>query len=643
MKIFEFIIANIIVILGAIAFTRCFRIVGILEGLMSTFAWYVAQIIGTLLLAGGLLGQLNAIALLLINLVVSAGLFGLSLKIGSPLSRDAFIQYSHRWNLVIRELFATSWSYIMLILVIVEVIWLGLIAVIEPPHAYDGVTYHLVAMTTWLQAGHFAINPNYFIYSNAYPFNTELMFTWLVIFLHSAALVDLGQLILSFGGMLGLASICRTLGLKPGISCAAGALYLFAPIVLAQAATSYVDVGFASMFLLFFAFAFRYMYTLKPFSLFLAGICAGITLGMKASSAAYISITVVALIIRVALYHYKSFEMFEWKPFLLKIGRFLSVFLGIFVVPLLLLGTYWYLRDWVIYGNPTYPLTFTIFGHTLFPGLGSVQSIILADSNVPPIIRGQSWWYQVFISWTSDPPLKDGFNQFKGQYLVDQHLGGFGVQWTYLEFPALIIFSVYTFLKERMAFWYFIFPFVAIFLLQPGNWWSRYTIFFIAPGIVAICYGAQHIRWWGGREFLKGSAVLLSLISIFFATTQGFFAAPFVASILSTPKVEWTYGRIIDSEFLWVDAIPNGSRIGTPAPDGEHYAFFPLFGSRLENKVYIITAQSKDEFEQIAQADHIQYYFTLSGTTDAQWADEDPTHFRLIDTTRNNRVYEVSW
>src|SRR5258708_1704177 len=222
----KMIVANALVLVGAIATVRVLRVRGLLAGLLTGFTAAIAQIVGTSLLAGALIQRLTP-----------------------------------------------------------TMLWLSVAALIVPPYDWDGLAYHLLAVVTWIQAGKFAFSPH-MSNVNFYPFNTELIYDWLAIFPHNGSLVRLGQMIFVVGGMLGLAGICRLFGLSKPIASSAGCLFFLTPIVLAQVNIAYVDVALASMVIVCFYFVLRYAQDGAWQTLLMAGSSGGVELGMHGSAVA---------------------------------------------------------------------------------------------------------------------------------------------------------------------------------------------------------------------------------------------------------------------------------------------------------------------------------------------------------------------
>lgn len=633
-----FVLVNLVVCVGALSAASCFKFTGAFHLLLGVFTFFISQVILSLLLAGAVLGELNPLWVGATNLIITFILLALARRYRQPAFLHAWRKALGRGVQLLGGLYYDPWALSLLLLSLVEASWLLYLAFLLPPYDYDGLWYHLTAVVAWIQAGKIVITP-YTFWTNVYPANTELFFGWLMLFLHSDLLVRLGQFVFAGAGAFAVMGIGRMVGLKYTPAVAAGCLFFLTPIVLLQATTNYVDVAFASMFLIFFYFLFCSIEQLNSGNLVLAGLAGGITIGMKSTGIIYIGIC-LPLLLGILLY--------RRRLSIHQVRNTLVLLCG----PIVLLGSFWYLRTWVVYGNPLYPVTIHILGIAL-PGIGTLQNVVIG-ANIPKLLVGHSWWQQIWLSWRSEPPGHEYnlciYNQVgqcasyqPGYYIYDQRLGGFGPQWTYLEFPILLIFSGYTLYKRRLLFFAFLLPFGLIFLLQPANWWSRYTIFLVASGVIALAYVVDKLppRWL--RWSLQGACLLLVLLSLYFSSIQLYAAPAVVRHAQSLTPQERTIGNLWYPEYRWVDEIPEGSRIGFTGYTTEEWTVFPLFGSNLENQVFMIQAHNQTSLMERLEPLRIQYLFTFAKSNYDRWANSDPAHFRLISSYGMSRTYAVSW
>lgn len=629
----EFLFVNAIVLIGAMGFIHCLRLSGFLLNAMALFLAYVSQITLSMLLAGVALQQLNDVTVIIINTVITAALVPLALRYGGIPTMQELRSIPQHLMKRLSEALSSPLSGGLMILVLGAVAWLMLLVYLLPPFDYDGLAYHLIDVAAWLQAGRIYDIPFSF-WSNSYPANTEVFDTWLTMFLHSDALANGGQIPFALCGGLGVASLARTYGLKRSSAVTAGALFVLTPIVLVEMLSGYVDVAMSGVFLAFVAFLVRFLYEPKVRYLIVAGLGAGMTLGIKSSGFAYIGVYIFVL---AGAYIYHRWLRRDGTRLKSPLVLDIAVVAFILGAPMLLLASYWYLRTWALYGNPLYPVTVGALGHTIFPGQGTVQNVVIS-ANVPPELRGMPAWKQTIVSWTSDPPKAMGF------YVTDARMGGLGVQWIYLELPALLVWSVYALWKRRDILLTLILPFVIILAVQPADWWSRYTMFIVAIGAIAFAWALEAISMvWarGALQVMMAGAIMITLV---YSLTQWNFSPSVAYHAAKLTSSERTVGRLWLPQYAWVDNVPPGSRIAMTQYSTDMWTAYPLFGLHYVNHVDQVTATSADSFYQQLQREQDNYVWAPAGSTYLTWANADPANFhRIAATPGGDGVFELTW
>lgn len=605
---FTFPSGNLLVILTAFCLTRM-RGLEPAERLLAMFVLAVAQITGTMLLAGTLL-HLTAAWLLTLNgalLVTTCLLAGLSPARG----RDAWPCLDASWH-------NNFWAKLLFFLAGLETAWLLFLGYLLPPYAWDSLYYHLTAAATWLQAGRIVLSP-YTLWANVYPMNTELLFAWNMLLAGSDLLVDLTQLPFALAGGLAVYALGREVGLHQAGSAVAACLFFLTPIVLIQSKTCYVDIAFAAMFLVGYYFAWRYCRCRRRSYFFMAALAAGLATGMKASAAPYVAV-IFAVVGAGDWQASRENGLSAWRRVLASAA--------IFATTVLLWGGFWYLRNWLAYGNPLYPFTIKVLGHTLWPGEGSVAGLVMVK-NTPSELGGLPAWQQLLRSW----------EETTAPYTFDQRLGGFGPQWLYLEVPALALVLVLSFIhsyrrklrqsspdsvkESPAAHGYFpglLLPLILLFWLQPARWWTRYTIFIVAAGALSLAYLEERLpRFWARP--LRAATLSLVLVSLAGSLTHGYFTPQVIARFLSLPPERRTFFQLTPwgDELAWVDRIPPGSRIAY-TETGFPYL---LFGPHLENKVFRVIARTEEEMLRQLQETASHYFLTRTTSPYYRWAQKN--------------------
>jgi hypothetical protein len=614
---FAWLIGTVLSVLNALLATRCFRFRSVRDNLVTLAVWFITDIVVSIFIIG-VAGFLTAPAFLLFNV------FGLVAAVGCALAlfKDVRLLLPvNTWRPRLSTLRFSGPVRLCLMILGAILLVLAVLGYLLPPYAYDELGYHLVSVAVWIQQ-HRITDTTVSLWANVYPKNAELVYCWLYLGSHSDSWVHLGQWIFSVLGILCTFACGRLMGLDRTGAAVAGTLFFLAPTVILQSTTDYNDVAFTSMFLAFFYFYLASIMDHPDWRYsFLAGISGGLTMGIKSSAAACVGVCLVfAFITFIRMYRRRLMRLST-----------VALHVCVFIAPLLLLGTYWYLHTWGVYGNPLYPFTVHFFGHTVFRGLGSVKDLILLP-NTPSVLKDQPWWKQVWISWTSFPTY----------YAYDMQIGGLGIQWIWLELPSVLLLFVHA-LRRRRDLLMVIVPLGIIFVMQPANWWARYTLFLSALGGWSVSFVVNWIQQRRIR-FLVYDAVLL-LICLSYVLGAAVFAtasrrdsnlvAGALVKALHVPAHERTVGSVVFPEYQWVDTIAPSAIIG--CTDDLPYVY-PLYGRHAEHRVYPVDTQT---LTKAVCSEGIQYLMCKEGDSVDRWAKAHPNTFRRIPSSNQYPVYQV--
>ena len=616
----------LIVIAGSAHVARAF-FAGMMDRVIAALVLGIAQVMIAVFLAGAVWRDLSSVSVFLCIAV-------LALAYTAPLSlwrRSSTAANPHTLpatSVRMRErlnLGGIGYAYAGLAAVSLTVI--AVIGYFVPPFAADELGYHLVTVATWVHARQI-LQSQVSVWSDAYPKNAELLFTWLYLIKNNDSLVHLGQWLFALCGMAATAGLARLLGVSRGGAVAAATLFFLAPTIFVQASTDYVDLAFASMFLAALYFSQAYIRNPAVRYSLMAGVAGGIALGIKADGALYIGICALWMLAE-ALRQKRQNGMR---------GAVLAGHISAFLAPLCALGLYWYLQDWSLYGNPVYPFRITLFGHLLFPGFGTVQQLVMRP-NTPASLLGLPSWEQIWLAWTGIPTYLS----------YDMVFGAFGPQWILLEFPALLLLTLHALWRDRRIFSLFILPLWIIFWLQPANWWGRYTMFMAAFGAIALAYMLERFRVRG----LRTAGYLLALVVV--VATYGIGGAlslrqgphgygggrtilqDFLLSLRLPPR-ERTTGRIFLPQYAWVDGLRHPGVIGFTTLVAYPY---PLFGRHAQNTVLEIMVKNPRSFDREIVRDHIQYLMTTDRSPQYHAALEDPRLFSVYVRQGDFTVFSV--
>lgn len=621
----QFVAATAIVGLAAAVFTFRLRLRG-LEWLLGSVALAILQIVLLLLLLG--LGGLLAPAPVFLATLALGVAAGLAARGSLP---GVKAEAAHLLG-AFRDALGSWWSAALALLALGAGAWITGAVWLLPPFSWDALAYHLVTVASWIQHGsllHLPRGEN--VWSESYPADAELFYTWSVLFLRSDVLVDGSQLPFALLGSLAVAGLARRSGVGRRGSLAAGCLFFLTPVVLVQSKTAYTDVALAAAFLagLYGTVAFWESPT-APYAA-LAGSLAGLSAGIKYSGVAYAAVLAGALA-AATLAHLQS------RRLPARAGVALP---GLFLVAGAAFSVYWYARNWVEVGNPFHPFTVSYQGRVLFEGYGTPNELIMLPA-MPEVLRPLPPSRRVWASWRHDsllPRLRAlarrdytaTFNLLdtgrRSQsdahvfYTYDERLGGLGPQWLYLELPAAFLFSGWTLWKRRALFVRVALPLLAAFALQPANWWPRYSLAVVALGAVGLVYLLEHALPPTPGTAVRGAAAGLAALSLLLSLPFGRFRPDHFARAAQLPAARRTYAEILDPAYRWPATLPPGSRIGyTP----DVVLTYPLFGPRFENRIVRVDARTPGELLAALAARSAGYLATSCGSDFGRFARNHP-------------------
>jgi hypothetical protein len=223
-----------------------------------------------------------------------------------------------------------------------------------PPRGIDDVTYHLPPIYQAIQDQRLVLLPIELRGHFGYPLNGEMLFLLVPLFTGAIRWIAAPQAVGWIVAMLAVFALGRRFSLTPRGAAFAAALFGAMPVCFHQTTTNYVDLISAAWLLSAAVALWHYEETASRYALALSGLGVGLLAGTKAST-----LTLSALFAVVA-------AAVIWR----RVGGTRSRLMAasLFAIPLVLSGGYWYLRDWIVIGNPLYPYPIRAFGRTIFDG-----------------------------------------------------------------------------------------------------------------------------------------------------------------------------------------------------------------------------------------------------------------------------------
>jgi hypothetical protein len=601
------------------------------DRLIGTFILGLAQIIATEMFLGIVLKSLFAGPLFLFNISIS--LIILSIAVFKSDSRDSLIrtlpgELGERVAGFFRTVSSDLILLLLFLLLTVKVCWLVFIGYLFPSYTWDGLWYHLPIVGNIIQSGAIQENPANFMidtFINIFPKNMELFFLWNVIFLKSDIITDLSQLPFTIIGVITIYSIAVKLKIKERYALYSSFLFFFTPIIILQSTTNYIDVAVSVLFLI----TINFLLYGSPDNngpstapgrhdrgtpLLLAGITAGILLGSKGSGLLFAVILSIAVFIQEAVKHRRHIYGTASDLKSRVINHSIRPYIMYLLLPMLLMGSYWYIKNWVLYNNPVYPMEISLFNKTIFKGL--YKGII---DPAPPLIENSSSLRGLLHVWLERVEY----------YLYDSRMSGFGPVWFILFLPGLAFAMINAIVKKRYDWLFTGLLLIMTFIAHPRNWNTRYVIFIVALG--AVSYGFM-LEFFGKRERVI-NIIAIILAGYTFMTANSPCVMPSkISEFMRLPAEKRTIARHapfnIDlharqeyGHWIWVsENISEGDMLA--------YTFEPLFRSPLWNSAFssrnaYVKADNYNDWQKMLKEKNVTYILLRKYSIEDDWIEKE--------------------
>lgn len=360
---------------------------------------------------------------------------------------------------------------------------LAALAWVTPDFSWDGNAYHIPTLALWEGRGYVHwIQADYLkALTNGYPKAAEVVAYVLVKALGDGPLNAINLLFLPLG-ILGIATLARSLGVSPWLARAAGLAFALIPVNVNQSHTTYVDTAYACAAISFLSSLLLAGpgEKLTGRALIPLGASLGLAIGVKSSGLGLGALGMGAWLL--------------WQASArLGVKRLLW---GCLVVGAISgsIGGYWYARNWVQTGTPLYPVGVQLGSLSIFPGV-SVAEAIGEAANTPPEMEALSAPQRIWFAWTQ------GGERWPETLAVvpDGRLGGLGFFWLLGCLPAILA-ALIGMRSQGNSPWIRFLLLAGIvggtFLITPMNWWARYTVWVYALGLPCVAWLSQKLLRW---------------------------------------------------------------------------------------------------------------------------------------------------
>ena len=605
------------------------------DRLIGAFILGIAQIIVTEMLLGVIFSKLYPKPLFILNIFISFSVLIFVLFPGRRqrgVFREIRDKASRIFSIIRRDMVLSC----IFILLLISVCWIIFLGYLFPSYTWDALWYHLPMVGYIMQSG--AISENlavFFIeqFINIFPKKIELFFLWNTIFLKNDAIIDLSQFLFTVIGILTIYSIARKLRIEEKSSIYSALLFFFTPIIILQSTTNYVDIAVSVLFLV----AVNFLLYNNPASsnndedrgfsgdtrvpILLSGLATGILLGSKGSGPLFVAILIAAFLLQETAGYFNHFKLSNSaRPenvhvkFKSHIKAVFSKYILLFFLPVFLLGGYWYIKNWVMYGSPVYPMEISIFNFTIFKGL---YSGIIDPS--PELINNLTFLQRPLYVWLERVKY----------YLYDSRLSGFGPVWFILFLPGIVFMVSYALIKKRVDLLFAGLILVVTFILHPRNWNTRYVIFIVGFG--AISFGVVLDYFNRQRNILKVSALLLVFYTFLVANSPCVMPSK-VKEFVHLPPDERMiamhaplnidlHTRQEYGHWIWIGK--NVSRGETLAYTFEPMFHAPLWNMEFSNRVVFVKSDSYNEWVKGLKKENVTYVLVRTRSEEDKWIEKE--------------------
>jgi hypothetical protein len=618
------------------------------DRLIGTFILGLAQIILTEMVLGLIFKKLYADSLFWMNICISSSLMSITLSTnnGFSLIGKAIYEINEKVGGFYRIVRADIILLAIFSLLVIKICWLIFIGYLFPSYTWDSLSYHLPIVGNIMQSGAIMENPANFeidTFINIFPKNMELFFLWNVIFLKNMSITDLSQLLFLIVGILTTYSIAIKLDIKVRSALLSSMLFFFTPIVILQINTNYIDIAVSVLLLTVInyilyespSFKNNLSSTLemndRKIPIILAGVTAGILLGSKGSGPLFAIIILSAIIVQEFIKYHK--QIYAKKPegkFNLITDSVIS-YIIYFFLPLIMLGSYWYIKNWMLYGNPVYPMEITVFDITLFKGLFKKMR-----DPVPILIENSTYLSRLFHVWMEKVEF----------YLYDSRLSGFGPLWTILLLPSMVFAFIISAIKKRYNWLFICILLIITFAVHPRNWTTRYTIFMVSLG--ALSYGFVIDYFYKKDRVI--SIIALALASYTFVTVNSPCVMPSrIREFMNLPARERTLARHkpfnidihVQQEYGYWTWINENVKAGeTLAYTFEPLFLTPLWNNAFSSKTTYVRSDNNDGWLQKLKDGNVTYVLLRDHTAEGGWIEANKKDMSVTEKLSGSLVEE---
>jgi hypothetical protein len=571
----------------------------------------VAQVVGLVLIMGWL-GQLRREPILIANVLLDAVLISVGRRGLIAACRDLLTDACAS----LAELVQSKSALVLLLISASLWIWILTLGILLPPTDYDGLAQHLPIAAFHLQSGNLASIDTPYRGIRAYPANGSLLMAWSILIASNDTFVDLMQWPFWLLGALSIYHLARCVGATRRSAVLGTLVFTTAPIVAMQARAAYVDLMLTGLVLSALALILDRQLPVRYVAA-ASGCAVGVVIGLKYVGAVNAALLLGLLVVRIGLDR-------RSKP-RQALGDMLAA-----VLPIVALGTYWYLRNWLNLGNPFWPMSVQVAGVHIFSGVWTTDSFY--EAALPANLSGLPYLAQLWTVWR-EPTLV---------YSADVRLGGLGPLWLTMGLPCLLFFSAQSLGRRQWARLVLSGFAVGVFLLTPANWHTRYVMASVALSGVAVALVLDQLDRWPQKAF-SVLLVCLAVYSLGLIVGRNQVTATALERFARLPEME---RRVVFAD--QVAAVQPAMRwFDRNVPDGATVAYgwggvilYPFWGQPSSRKMIYVPPSAPPFWFDALHRQGANYLIVRQNSEEAQTAARDP-RFRETYSDSTYAVYFV--
>ena len=459
------------------------------------------------------------------------------------------------------------------------------------PYTADALSYHLPKIAEWIRAGAFTREMG--VDSQAtFPAGFELLETWWVVFLHHDVVIELAGVEMLALAAIATYALARHVGLPSRWACLAAFLFAMTPGVHLGATSCLNDTAVAALVLSTAAL----VVARAPMGILL--LLVGLGLGVKPTY----GYALPGLLVLWTL---------EWRSD--RTGRRvwgsrMAIALGCVGM---LVGGFWYLRNWLWFGNPVYPM-----GTTGIHRAGGGPIIIQFGPSLRGLLENVS---DMFEHRVLDELAYSGLSRGVSGW------GAWAFACGFIALPLALREADDRFRRLAIAFGCSLLS-VVLFALH-DLWYMRFVFFFPALLAIAVAWLVQSNRW-----------VMLPLIPALIVAFLGTFkpeelSADALRSLAALPWRERTLAAYHHVDW-------QGDAMGYYAEDvGESYWLYrPDYSCR----VFYLRALTAEGLMQEIREAGLKEFYALPGSQRRLEVIREATQRGLVRQRPPQTFYEVN-